>query len=86
MAKEDPTGGAALEAARREKLRKIQQLGLDPWGGRFDGHAPIGQVRARENEITVEPVGECETGKPPEQSGPKVRVPAGSSSSERRAS
>lgn len=74
MTKEDPTGGAALEAARREKLRKIRELGLDPWGGRFDGHAPIGQVRARENEITVEPVGQCETGKPPEQSGPKVRV------------
>jgi lysyl-tRNA synthetase class 2 len=78
MAKDDPTGGAssgdALEAARREKLRKISELGHDPWGGRFDDHAPIGEIRARENEIEVEPVGDCETGKPPEQHGPKVRA------------
>ena len=29
------------EEARREKLRKIVDLGLDPWGSRFDGHMPI---------------------------------------------
>ncbi len=78
MAKDDPTGGAsggdALEAARREKLRRIAELGHDPWGGRFDDHAPIGEIRARENEIEVEPVGDCETGRPPEQHGPKVRA------------
>ena len=78
MAKDDPTGGAsggdALEAARREKLRRITELGHDPWGGRFDDHAPVSDVRARESEIEVEPVGDCETGKPPEQHGPKVRV------------
>jgi lysyl-tRNA synthetase class 2 len=34
-----------LEASRAEKLRKIEELGLDPWGGRFDGHTPIAQVR-----------------------------------------
>lgn len=78
MAKDDPTGGAsggdALEAARREKLRRITELGHDPWGGRFDDHAPISEIRAREDEIEVEPVGDCETGKPPEQHGPKVRA------------
>ena len=79
MAKDDPTGGAsgggdALEAARREKLRRIAELGHDPWGGRFDDHSPIGEIRARESEIEVEPVGDCETGKPPEQHGPKVRA------------
>ena len=47
------TGGAALEAARREKLQAIRELGIDPWGQRFDGHLPIGQIRARENEIVV---------------------------------
>ncbi len=67
-------GGPMLEAARREKLQKIQQLGIDPWGGRFDDHLPIGQIRARENEIVVEPAGECEVGKPPELRGPKVRA------------
>ena len=67
-------GGPMLEAARREKLAKIRQLGLDPWGGRFDGHTPIGQIRARQNEIVVEPAGACEVGKPAEQRGPRVRA------------
>lgn len=70
-----PTNSVAtLEAARREKLRKIRDLGIDPWGSRFDDHQPIGDIRAREGEIVVEPVGDCETGKPPEQHGPKVRA------------
>ncbi|HEV3142324.1 MAG TPA: lysine--tRNA ligase [Gemmataceae bacterium] len=34
-----------LEASRLEKLRQIEALGLDPWGGRFDGVMPIAQVR-----------------------------------------
>jgi lysyl-tRNA synthetase class 2 len=34
------------EAARAEKLRRIEELGLDPWGGRFDGHMPIQSVLA----------------------------------------
>ena len=71
---ETNVGQAALEAARREKLRKIRELGIDPWGGRFDGHMPIGQIRDRENEITVQPAGDCQTGKPPETVGPKVRA------------
>src|SRR5213593_1666218 len=33
-----------FEASRAEKLQKIEQLGLDPWGGRFDGHQPIGRI------------------------------------------
>ena len=70
----EPTGGAALEAARREKLQKIQALGIDPWGGRFDDHQAIGEIRDRENEIVVEPTGDCETGKPPQARGPKVRA------------
>ena len=70
----DSDSQAPLEAARRAKLRKIQELGLDPWGKRFDGHAPIGQIRAREGEIVVEPTGDCQTGKPPEQHGPAVRA------------
>ena len=36
-----------LEAARLEKLNKIEQLGLDPWGQRFDGHMPISEARDR---------------------------------------
>src|SRR5262245_56667895 len=45
----DSSGGH--EAARREKLRKIEALGVDPWGGRFDGRTLIGDIRARKNEI-----------------------------------
>ena len=65
---------ATLEAARREKLRKIREMGIDPWGSRFDGHQPIGEIRGREGEITVEPASEAEAGHPPEQHGPKVRA------------
>ena len=30
---------------RLGKLRQIEALGLDPWGGRFDGHTPIADIR-----------------------------------------
>ena len=33
-------------ASRAEKLRRIEALGLDPWGGRFDGHTPIEAILA----------------------------------------
>ncbi len=39
------------ESARRDKLRKITELGHDPWGGRFDGRSLIGELRARRGEI-----------------------------------
>ena len=34
----------SFEASRSEKLRAIEALGVDPWGGRFDGHQPIAEV------------------------------------------
>jgi len=34
----------SFEANRSEKLAAIEALGLDPWGGRFDGHMPICEV------------------------------------------
>jgi lysyl-tRNA synthetase class 2 len=70
---DEPSGGAAgLEAARREKLQKLRKLGIDPWGGRFDGHLPIGEIRGRENEIVAEPPEEGKRHR--EQHGPKVRA------------
>jgi lysyl-tRNA synthetase class 2 len=33
-----------LEASRSEKLQAIERLGIDPWGGRFDGHMPSADV------------------------------------------
>jgi len=34
----------SFEASRADKLRHIEELGLDPWGGRFDGHQPIDAI------------------------------------------
>jgi lysyl-tRNA synthetase class 2 len=36
----------SFEASRAEKLRRIAELGLDPWGQRFDGRLSIADVRA----------------------------------------
>ena len=35
-----------FEMARLEKLAKIEALGQDPWGQRFDGHIPLDRARA----------------------------------------
>ena len=36
-----------LEAARLEKLKNIEALGVDPWGQRFDGHLALRDARAK---------------------------------------
>ena len=36
-----------LEAARLEKLHRLEALGLDPWGQRFDGHMAIASAREK---------------------------------------
>jgi lysyl-tRNA synthetase, class II len=41
----------ALTAARLEKLRKIEELGIDPWGQRFDDRSMIGTVREMSSQI-----------------------------------
>ena len=33
---------------RLDKLRQLEALGLDPWGQRFDGRTPIGEIRLLE--------------------------------------
>lgn len=75
MSKEEISGsGAALEAARREKLRKLEEMGVDPWGSRFDDKSPIAEVRAREPEIElIDPPADVEK-QDKIQKGPKVRV------------
>lgn len=35
-----------FEKARLQKLEKIEAMGLDPWGQRFDGHVPIAHARS----------------------------------------
>ena len=45
----DPTPArpddADLAEVREQKLAQLEALGLDPWGQRFDGATPLGQVR-----------------------------------------
>ena len=38
---------AALLQARRDKLAKLHELGIDPWGQRFDNAQPVAVVRER---------------------------------------
>jgi len=66
-APDDAGSGGMLEAARREKIRKLEALGVDPWGGRFDGHAAIDAIRRRADAITFRPT----------NGGAEVPVPAG---------
>jgi len=56
-----------LEASRREKLRKIEELGFDPWGQRFDNHSAIGTIREMECQIVLDEATQHST-------GPKVRA------------
>jgi lysyl-tRNA synthetase class 2 len=56
-------GRESLEGVRLEKLRRIEGLGLDPWGRRFDGHRAIADVRALEAPPSGDP-----------EPGPRVRV------------
>lgn len=64
--------GSMLEASRRDKLKRLKELGVDPWGSRFDDHQPIATILARQGEIVAEP--QADPAKPPELRGPKVRV------------
>jgi len=42
---------SALEAARRAKLARLEGLGCDPWGQRFDDRSGIDAIRRRASEI-----------------------------------
>jgi lysyl-tRNA synthetase class 2 len=45
------TNDSTYEASRSEKLERIEQLGIDPWGGRFDNHMPIEGIRALKADL-----------------------------------
>ncbi|WP_390070738.1 lysine--tRNA ligase [Blastopirellula marina] len=70
---EDEANLSALEAARRQKMQQLVELGIDPWGQRFDDQMAIADVRAREAEIveTTETQGGKEI---TSFAGPKVRI------------
>ncbi|WP_145087728.1 lysine--tRNA ligase [Anatilimnocola aggregata] len=46
-----PESEGVHEAARRDKMRKLIEMGVDPWGQRFDDRLLIGDIRARTGEI-----------------------------------
>ena len=48
------TNAGNLEASRRDKLRRLAALGIDPWGGRFDNRIPIGEIRGRISEVKLQ--------------------------------
>jgi len=52
-----------LAEVRTDKLRQIAALGIDPWGQRFDGTTPLGEVR----QLPAEPFSDAAP-------GPKVRA------------
>jgi lysyl-tRNA synthetase class 2 len=53
-APESDAAAGGHEAARREKMRKLIELGIDPWGQRFDDRLLIGDIRRRLNEIVFQ--------------------------------
>lgn len=53
-AENEPTSPSTLEANRREKMARLIELGIDPWGGRFDDRQWIGDIRARASEIAYQ--------------------------------
>ena len=57
------TTTAALEQARRDKLAKLQELGVDPWGQRFDGATAVAEVREQGEQLAQDA-----------DDGPTVRV------------
>ena len=57
----------SLEGVRLEKVARLEGLGIDPWGTRFDGHMAIAEARAL-------PVPEGAGAGANEIQGPKVRV------------
>jgi len=46
-----PESSSTLEAARRAKMARLEELGVDPWGQRFDDRTLIGDIRERDSEI-----------------------------------
>jgi lysyl-tRNA synthetase class 2 len=58
----------ALESVRLEKLKRIEALGHDPWGQRFDGHLAIAEVRALAAALPQPEAGASDA------PGPTVRV------------
>ena len=53
MSESDSLEGLSPEEARRAKLQRIAEMGLDPWGQRFDDRASVQSVRDRIGEAKL---------------------------------
>ncbi len=65
---------ASIVAARRQKLKRIRELGHDPFGGRFDGRMPIGEIRKLEGQIVRTVSSDPRGGEEIVEQGPRVRA------------
>jgi len=64
-AESTPEDLSGLEKARRKKLERIQELGHDPWGQRFDDHQAISALRIKaDSEIYYQPTDGARTSIP----------------------
>ncbi len=63
---EQPLDESELLAARRRKLERIRELGLDPWGGRFDNRSMIGDIRGLAGQVVFRNAEGREIALPPE--------------------
>jgi lysyl-tRNA synthetase class 2 len=60
----EDASSSQLEAVRRDKLRRLREMGVDPWGGRFDDRLLIGAITARAGEVKFQ-----------QEDGSQVEVP-----------
>jgi len=51
----------ALRGARRKKLEQIVELGIDPWGHRFDDRQLISDIKSKSPEIKFVPADESQS-------------------------
>ena len=69
---ETELSGLSPEEARRVKLARIRDMGLDPWGQRFDDRQSIAEVRTRIHESRFVSESGVETALPDWESNPDL--------------
>ncbi len=57
---------APILAARRKKMERLIESGIDPWGHRFDGRQAIADIRSKSSEIYLETEAKQRVELPPE--------------------
>lgn len=71
-APDDSSSSGGHEGARREKMRKLIELGIDPWGQRFDDRLLIGDIRAKAGEIQFHKEGGSTVAPPSREAQPDL--------------